>query len=424
MPNPTSQALAEDQDELMAGRRLAGRLTTELRAAVKLLAPEFRGASAMAERLKVEKTTCHRIISTIDARLLAPEQTLVDLPGPRALRQFVAALRGAGLADTSLDPLANAVDLFAEFLRETAGSQAGLARKLAGAATGNLVDSVPQRLDVVQAARMHKDAVTFCGSDADVDYSVRILRKLPEDPRLYDEIYCRGFSGYTATSKARPLAIWSTVNARSNPDGSDVPHQTTSFDGQTALGRTVNCLLPRFCSDPLPVVVGGGAGLNRGVVHVIDPTAFRDGRKVDVATLSRHVTLDFDPADPILEDKEFWYLINYPARHIVVDIYVEKSIFQKPNLPVAGCHTWDPGFETGNSPRWLSELPVWPTISLLPANTQHATHDVFPRMAELTTHMFEIAHADRSNFNGFRLDVAFPLWRTFYRVGFDFVSGT
>lgn len=409
--------------QIMIGRQVASRLVAELRDALRRLPLEKLSLVELADYLKLDRTLCQRVLVCVKSREPSDLSVLVSLPGPRGLLQLLAAMRGAGAGDAEFDGLAAATKLFAEYLQGI-GSQAALGRRLSETGQG-------QQEVVVQAAdrevigvneparpeRMFNDAAAVTGCAMDLSLTVAILNRIPGNPLRSDDIFCTGHVGYVGTPRSLPISFHTFLlkNDAAAPNSA-----MSDVEGNTPFGLTDNCVLHDFSTRPLPTIVGVPTQAGNGVMHIVDSTEWRDGRKRDLFTLNR-IDRELTDSQPYNE-RELSSQISYPSRAMLLDVYVERCAFKTVTTPQAGCHVWDNDIEAKYRERWLSMLPVRVPLEVLPPRIEDAGCDLYPRQAELTQKIFSLANVDRSRFIGFRMQVSYPVWRAWYRVRFDFVG--
>ncbi|MGD8451793.1 MAG: hypothetical protein PVJ57_08245 [Phycisphaerae bacterium] len=411
------QEVLKDADR-QRGNRLGTRLLAELKRVMYVLPTADCTATQLAKRLTLDKSSCHRILTGVNQGSGEPIERLAQLPGADGMRRFVKALREAGTDEQRLVGLQAAIDLADEYVRQTFRSQAGLRRALANAVPTSNKEAAPGGIDDGIAERMHENALLLEGCESDVQFQIGLDFLNARNPAHIETIYGRGMIGFRAQARARPLALWNLYDPTDDRDAKSPP--VTSVQGRPAVGRNWNCVLPEFSSHPLPIVVGGKTGFRQGVVHIIDPQSFRDGGSIDVVTAVRFVDPKHNPLLDPPHASEAWQLVNYPARHLIFDRYLHRSLMKHASIPTVGCHTWNPDFETGQSTRWLSQLSLNPTLTVLSKDLNRISDPAYPRITELTHELFDRAGLKREDFDGFRLSVRFPIWRTAYRISFDY----
>lgn len=411
---PTQPTGALGESERQRGKRLAARLVADLKRLVMTMPVSERTATGMSARLRLSKTSCHRLVKTIHNAEEPGIGHLVELPGPSALRAFAAAIRKAGADGSRCDALLSSTDLFEEFLRHTGGSQSALQRALKNLSppgeSGRSAESV--------AEEMHRCAAHVCDAEADVLVAISLEYPSPRHAGQLDALFVYGIIGYTAGPAALPLPLY-TLNAS---DDAGALTEYTAIDGESKLmDRAGRCLLTQFSTSPLPMTTGDSPYGQAGIVHVIDPRPATDASqpRLDVVIAHRAQPLRPDPRVAPPHTLEGWLLINHPYRHMIFDRYVHRDLTRQTTLPVAGCHVWTPDFRTAQGSRWLTQLAVDVPLRILPPQFDRCHDAAYARLVELTSFLFQQTAMSRDEFDGFRISMPFPLWRTIYRSTFE-----
>lgn len=420
MGRPASRNVLLSDSDRQRGNRLGGRLLAELKRVLNALPPADCTPTTLAQKLALDKSSCHRILNAVRSAEGDPLERLAQLPGAGGMRHFVKALRKIGAADEQkLVGLETTIDLTDEYLRQTVRSQLGLRRALASSTPVRNGTTPIGGIDDEIAERMHDQAVLLEGCESDVQFQIGLDFLNAANPDHIETIYGRGVIGFRAQARARPLALWNLYDNTEDQESQSPP--VTSVRGQSAVGKNWNCVLPEFSSHPLPIVVGGKTGFRQGVVQIVDPQTFRDGATIDLVTAVRFVDPKHNPLLAPPYAAEAWQLVNYPARHLIFDRYLHRDLMRHASMPMVGCHTWNPDFETGQSTRWLSQLSLNPALSVLSKDIKRTADPAYPRIADLTHELFARAGLSRDDFDGFRLSIKFPIWRTAYRISFEYI---
>lgn len=421
---PFEGPLTDEQRE--AGRRVADRLVSEIREVIRSLPLEVRGLVELSERLKVDRNLIQRLLGACKQKDPIGIESLVAVPGPRGLLQFLAALRGAGMGDHEFDGLAAATKLFAEFLQDV-GSQASLSRRLNEKSPPGTTESSqgPEEITVTSPPeheeRMFNDAARVTGCSVDALVTISIIRKVSNEPFVTEDIFCESHLGYSGSPKSLPLSFHTYTL------GSDgiTRWGMADVDGNQPFGLTDNSVLHEFSSKPLPTIVAVPTQAGHGIMHIVDSAEWRQGAKHDLVTLNR-IRSTIGPERGVkgyaIPEREISSQVSYPARHLLHDVYVDRSLFRSFTTPEAGCHVWDTDLETRYRQRWLSMLPIRVPLEVLPPRIDQAANEIYPRHPELTATVFELAGLDRAQFVGFRISVRHPIWRAWYRIRFDFLG--
>lgn len=419
MPSSAANAVEPlTSEELAWADRVSRRLYSEIAALISNLPPDVRNASGLARHLGIDRTTCQRAVFVVSRPYPGPE-LLTRLPGIKALQSLVAAARSARPpADEALTgSLDAAIEQFRELIASLGGSQSRLARRLDQAVGRGAAAPAPSREPGDrQRARMRlfEVAAELTGRYSQCWVAVYVYRPVPGDPKMLELTVAHGLVGHVARPDAVPLTFHNFTTRMEEGD-TPPPGRFVSLSNEPVKGRTPESVLPEFTSDPPPVV--SSKQPNEYLVQSIDESAATIGRPVDLMLAMRTKLPNPALEQPPLE--EAWALINFPARHMLFDIYLHRDLARS-CIPSLDLHLWRPDFAQNKGDRWQTRFADSPTLQLLGPGIRSTPTPEYPRLGELTRHLFGRAELNAGEFVGFRCDVAYPLWRTGYCVSFDF----
>ncbi len=407
---------------LAAGERgmadeVARRLRLELRGLLELLPESERGASAMARALEIDRNTCQRIVAAT-ARGDADAQLLVQLPGVMGLRQFLDALakRFPGMEpEQAIAGGRAAVDRFEQLIDNLAGSQRKLRerleldREINGAQTPAMPDDVSARRALFRAA------VDVVGRWSETRLTMRIIRPVPGDPMHTENIRMTGHVGHVSRPVAVPLEVYSGT-PENLVEQAGPAFQT--LDASQKVGNTPGFLMTKFCTEPLPRVTSRAT--ESRVIHAIDEAAAR-GEPSDIFVADRRAGVDKHPASQHPPIGEVCTIMNFPTRRFIMDVYLHKDIARR-CIPLMEVHLASPWAGSALLARWSTRLPGGPRLQLLGTGLSNAGSDAYPRHGEVAREMFDSVGWDADEFVGYRVDVAYPVWRGAYCMLFDFTG--
>lgn len=410
-------------EERASADEVARRLRLELRGLVELLPEAERGASAMARALEIDRNTCQRIVAAT-ARGDADAQVLVQLPGIMGLRQFLDALarRFPGIQpEQAIAGGRAAVGRFEKLIDDLAGSQRKLRERLEldrerdGA-------HVPAPDDASARRALFRAAVDVVGRWSETRLTMRIIRPVPGDPMHTENIRMTGHVGHVSRPVAVPLEVYSATPenlVERTPGGSagDRPAFQT-LDASQKVGDTPGFLMTRFCTTPLPRVTSRAT--ESRVIHAIDESA-APGEPSDIFVADRRAGVDKHPASQRPAMGEVSTIMNFPARRFVMDVYLHRDIARR-CIPAMEVHIASPWAGSAMLSRWSTRLPGGPRLEVLGQGLQNAASEAYPRFAEVAREMFASVGWDADEFIGYRVDVAYPVWRGAYCMLFDFTG--
>ena len=120
--------------------------------------------------------------------------------------------------------------------------------------------------------------------------------------------------------------------------------------------------------------------------------------------------------------EEVWALVNFPVRRLILDVFLHRDLARR-CLPDLDQHLWGPDFGAGAGERWQTRFPNSPRLHWLGSGVAQAATDAHARHVELLELLFKSRGQDPQKFVGFRCDVAYPIWRTGYRIALDYGDG-
>lgn len=417
-PTPASNAGAAelvpripplDPSERAQADRVARRLHGELVALLGALPPEARGASGLARHLKIDRTTCQRVVF-LASRPYPGLVAIERFPGVRALRSIESA---AGSISAPVEPgvieaFGAAITQFSAAIAALGGSLSRLCRRISSESVEEAgASSDSGRQDA--RGRLFESAREVTGRASDCWVAVYVYRPSPEDPDVVEVLRANGLRGHTSRRDAVPLVVHN-FSSNSGSDG-----RFEGLDPSQDQDAPPTVVLDHFTSDPSPLVTARQPG--EYFVQSIDTPATGTGSPVDLMLATRSSLAHPAQQQPPLE--EVWAMVNFPSRHLLLDVYLHPDL-ARTSVPSLDAHLWGPDFaqEAGN--RWRTRFSEAPPLQLLGNGVRQPGHAAFAELPELTNQLFQSADIDPANYVGYRCDVAYPLWRTGYCISFNF----
>jgi hypothetical protein len=403
-------ALPLSAAERTVADRCARRAHAELRTLLMMLPPDARSAAGVARLLSLDRTTCHRIVASL-AETNPGADLLVRLPGVRGLRRFIGAARLHGGGEGEVAAADAAVDGLDQVVRELAGSQLNLARRLrAGSAPKTLE---PDRMRSV-GERLFQAGVDLTGRWSETALLVQVYRPLPDDAKKIDRVTISGYIGHHARPDALPLVVTQKAMTFADPQR---PEDFQTLDHHTWRGRLDGAVLEQFSTHPVPVVTARGP---RGaMVQTIDPAIAGASGPVDVVIARRSDTPGLHPAHDDPPVQEVWYSKRFPARRLLFDVYLHRSL-ARACIPALSLHLFPPDMLGPPSERWLTRHPRGPRLAVLGSDLENSATPAYPRYAELMRSVFRTLEWPEEEFVGYRCETEYPLWNAVYIMTFDF----
>ncbi|MEM1185553.1 MAG: hypothetical protein AAGI53_11225 [Planctomycetota bacterium] len=359
-------------------------------------------ASGLSRFLDLERTTCQRLVSGI-SESATQVRLVAQLPGAQGLRMVANSIRAQGADTTSA--LASIEDYDAVVTR-LAGSQSKLIRRINAPGAS----AEPQVTPDQNATRvLFESAAAFTGRSSDLWVAAHVFTPTERADRVRQG-RVHGLLGHRSARNAVPLTVH--VFATNDPTHED------GIGFQPVRAERDDGVLEEFSTSPAPIVRSKTPGVS--VVQSIDrdPDAPLDD-PIDVM-----FALDGQTAHPAVLDRrceEVWSLVNFPVRRMLFDVYLHREL-ARTCIAELDHHLWRPDFESEDGERWQTRFPSNPGLQMLPRGKEGVATDAWDRYPDLLSVLFEHHEAEADDYVGFRCDVAFPVWRTGYRINLDFDS--
>lgn len=409
-------------------RRVGARLKAEFGELIRSFPVERRVISEMSRWLGVTRPVCQRVVQAVRHRGDALEAVAL-LPGVQGLALFAQAAGAAGFdvqaAEAALVQYANLVDGFG-------GSQSQLIAAIRDLREGQGATDTDETPPVAQSlsdafgaarARMFEGARAITRREYGVQLAIFAYHPRPRDANRIDCITAMGLIAIRQGESAMPICPVTTF-AQGRPG--DSPDETVigplgSSGSSMPVGR-----LDEFCSRPLPGIVARRRGGRAPII--VDP-AGPPGEPFDVM-LGTTILGAEHPAvhEPRMQTCSI--VSDGPSRRLVLAVHMHRSLAMS-SVATAGVYVRErigtrmPG-PAGTvdvatpEDRWFDRLPDVPRLEYLGLGLDRAGTPAYPRMGELTQHLFVAQSWAPEEFVGFRIEVEYPIWNAQYVVNFEF----
>lgn len=361
---------------------------------------EVQSASGLARHLGIERTTCQRLVAAVTGSYPGVE-LLAALPGTKGLAMLIRAARQRPeLSVAALNDADAAVEKLELTVRALGGSRSGLIRRLA-------IDhaQADAQSDESAAEQMFRAAQALTGRSSDVWLASYVYTPIQGQDRV-SQARVHGLIGHRAQPQAVPLTF-------------HVFGEEHSEDGQAQGGfrplLKPDVVLREYSTSPLPMVRSRTPG-----EHVVQTIEERGGQSAEgIDLVFGMVGSMTNPAVRPSRLEEVWALVNFPVRRMLFDCFLHRDL-ARACIPSLDHHLWRPDFATTIGERWQTRFPDSPRLELLPVGLDHARSGAWSRYAELVGLMFESEGLRPQDYVGYRCDLDLPVWRTGYRMAFDF----
>lgn len=354
--------------------------------------------SLMTRRFKLDKSLAARL-----ARALKAESTLELvhwIPSPQGLRIVVQGMRDAGLPEAAVAPATAAIEMFRELIDHTDGGRASLDAHVAKSEL-----EVRRRREETSKQAVNRGMEFLLGFSCDVLVTTLVLSRSADDQHV-DALELHHRLGMRRLRPNTPLAFLS-LSLSANEDGTNSGPQLLTLDGTPCHDDPTAVMLREYSSDPLPEL-----------------EIVREGRHAifalpeDEAALSERITLTsgfryrhgWDIATSPREMSRS-YLLHYPCRQLIRDIYLDVSLFGD-HVPEVTLEVPSPAGapevrRTGRMAQ-LAGVDLEVPVQALPPLPSEAGVRGAPRYGDMLSGAFAAAGWDPARFRGYRATMSYP----------------
>jgi hypothetical protein len=398
--------------ERAEARAVAERLAVEVTRLLGAVEPQYRNAFALAKFLKVDRTSCQRLLSAVST---VDESTLVNAPGTKALAGLIDAMRRRGVDDAVLRGFEETIAGMQRVFADMGGHQRGFAQRVyltQQVGTGGAPQTAAGSAD--QAShRLFEAACELTGRWSDTQTQIAIVRPSASHERACDVARARGLIGHVQHQSAVPLVFTHLF-------GTTEAEQLRYRELRPSPKATApTFMLDEYCSSFWQV----SSFVDRDtLIQTVTADERAVGLPGDLIMGSSSIGAASDPRFDTPPLQEVWAAVEYPARCMVLDVYLHRDLARSCTSG-ADAHTLrlnDPSSLRQTHRRWMTRIGDPLPLSLLGTGIEGADCRTYPRQRALTESLFSAAAWDPGEFFGFRLECRFPLWRTAYRAYFNF----
>ncbi len=388
-------------------RRVGDRLRSAISSLVSTLPEQARTISGMSRYLNVHKATCQRIVEGT-RQADGPLETLVRLPGLEGLEAHVTACEKRGAPADAVLLARAAVRQYASLLAELGVSHRGLNELIRVLSTeegeGLSRLAVDRRRELFEAAR------NASGEQAEVKSVIYVIRP-SRTPGRADVHIVSSLRGVRRQSFARPITMFVLGDAaahagRERPAPAEWMFSHRVIGEQSTVGLRAVRLQEASARTVLLMDLGGNAF----------------GAAADIA-------MEFcfdgvpDPRTAPLRRTDSAARISTPCRSLVSDLFIHKDLAEARLTALTVSLAATPCDAHGGAPEelWHEKFPESLTLHALGAASREPPPCDHPGQPQLIRAAFEgLKEADPADFVGWRLEVAYPLWQTDYRIYMEF----
>lgn len=397
------------QQEHADARAIAERLAVEVSRLMAHVEGQYRNAFALSRFLGVERTTCQRLLSSVST---VDERTVARGPGAKALLGLIAAMARKGIDAAIIAGFQDVASRLERFFEAVGGTQQAFSQRLLLSQQldhGVAKDRGEQPEDATR--RMFDAACEIVGRWSDVQTQIAIIRPSVDKPGMADVARSRGLIAHVQQLVAAPL-VFTHLYGTSDANLSQYRELRKTEDPPTFL-------LNEFCSPNWRI---SNFVDSDSLIQPIEVEPNAIGKPGDLITGSVSIGLSRDPRFESPPLQEVFAAVDIPTRRLVLDVYLHKDLARlcKGGADVHAPRQADPSFVRQTHRRWMTRLGQPTQLAMLGAGTEASDYPPYSRHRQVTETMFELVQWKAREFVGFRLDVAYPVWRTCMRAFFSF----
>ncbi|MBN1425679.1 hypothetical protein JXA88_14075 [Candidatus Fermentibacteria bacterium] len=356
--------------------------------------------SRLVRELSLDKSLASRLVRSLRAE--SPLQLAHLAPSPIGLRIVLDAAESRGVDATLITRARGAVSEFENLLEDMPGGRSSLDALLSTA-----VPEVKERTELSAKQTVYRAMKQLLGLHCETNTTALILQPSDSDPRFADAIDLQQRLGICHLRPHTPVALHSATYGTEG--GGEGPRMET-IQGAVPQRGVETFLLPEFCTQPLPAMCMYHEGphtilaLDERKVRLHSPITITTGFIVRNGFL-RH-------AQPDVWEEWRCYLLAYPSRMMVRDLYIRDDLYVGSMPEVRLEFPLPPGAKRIHSkdlPTRLTQLDLSAPVQQLGRGLFQAAIAGVPRHARILAYAFEQAGWDPARFRGYRCRIPYPV---------------
>ncbi len=392
----------------MQGKDLAEQLRTiaaELQEALLPLTMEATGGilrpSRLVQMLGIDKSLAGRVIRAL--RCEDPLDLLHHTPAPTGLRILVKAARAYGVEAKICDHADNAIEGFLALIDVMPGGRGGLDAWISAHSA-----DARERSEHSAKQAIYRGMSYLLGCRCETVATTLVL-KPSGDGKHVDGFELHQRLGLRRMRPSAPVALFSLFLERGVANGEEDPWIET-LAGVAEAEDPTRYLLEDYCSDPLPgieIVTRDKHtifALAEGGLSLEAPINLSSGYR-----LNRGWQLK---ATPQFEFDSRAYLLNYPCKTLVRDVFVHKDLWIGSNPEISLKLPNPSGTESIRHTGYLgtiNTLDLTAPIEQLGRGLSHTAQRDLPGYRRLLDESFAKVDWDPGEFQGYRTRLLYPV---------------
>jgi hypothetical protein len=383
---------------------LGRKLACALAATIGALPDRPRWPQQLSRRLGLNKDIASRIWRASKAQ--DPLATMLTLPGPAPLRQFLRAAETNGVPAEFLAPADRLIDQFETLIRDEFGERACLDGLIA-----SLLPEARSRHTLLHKQSVYRGMAQLKGSSTEVLVNTAVI--LPSaSPEFVDGLWVLGWFGLR---RIRPDATVRISTGRIGQITATDP--TVTLEGQRIAGPH-GIVLGAFCSPTMPRLETIETG---GVIHyVLGGSEVGRSTAVDVVMATktpRCMPRGNAPGQHRLRGPTME--VNSPCRLAIFDVLVAAGLCgPPPQLRLYDTTVY--GLADMNDPaRDIDRMDACETVQSLGHGGSAIRVAELPRYSELIEYVLHRVGRDLREFDVFRCQSQYPIYGAQFSMAFS-----
>lgn len=347
-------------------------------------------------RLDLDKSLSSRLVRAL--RSNDPMELIHYIPSPTGLRMFLEAARREGIGEAQWSVAEQAVDAFQDLLDGFPGGRGALDTLISDSVTDIRLRSERTAKQAVFKAMSH-----LLGFHCDSVSSALILQP-SEDGEFVDGLEVSQRAGIRRLRPNTPVAVFSL-----SAEGSKGPVLDPIARGADP-NDPHSYILPEFSSPSIPPVVHYRDSDHHVFALSDEESSIHDATTVGSGFVIRRGWSPVARPGHTLERRS--YLLHYPCKLLVRDLYIRKDLYvgAEPDVHLefpapTGVSRLDPEV----FPARLNSLDLWAPIEYLSVRSEWPAVPDLPGHSRLVEHGFRTVGWDQQQFRGYRVRIVYPV---------------
>lgn len=375
---------------------------------VEAVTPPSRRATDLQRTLDLDKHLSWSVFNVVHSPEAYSVATL--LPGERAMARFLDRALANGVSSPLIERARQSITNFEASVKLHAGTREMFEAMAASLASEN--EALESEIDVKNRKAAFRIASVLWGRQTQQRISCLIVHP-SATPGLIDRVRMTGTVGFRQNKPGLPLQLQGyAIRTPGAGDPATVKNEPLE---PASTGHEPANLLPRFCSQPMPLIERTHDERGNTVYQCIPKSL---GALGETTLFVGEIERACASIPGLVPNSELSYAVGFggPVELGLIDMLIHKSIWndQLPEVARYAISILDGSKEFRESDR----LPIREKVSYLGRGLQAARTPEVPRHSELLAYAFERTGWNPEEFSLFRSRIEYPLMHTRVRYTF------